>query len=338
MSHIVKYARRSKSRAEYWKSVSLREQCMFFVRFREKFDDANELEKELRDSGRGFQQGSTRSRLLYLVSRMDKEMLDYEKCAYEELLSFCARRNLAISNTIRNGKKNAVPVTHVLAKSPHICHFKKRELINALEKADENANVTSFTRLPAELRNVVYSYSFDYFHASAENNPLPPPPVAHASRLLRSEALPLFYQDYGLELWLQAPGYSNQAKINRSAASFIATLPSLLPLLRHVEFHVEWAAGRGLFNHRLVTWKIDLEVQGKGHRMEMIETADFSDGNLDPDKVIGQVDEEMRELLGRAADRVGEEGGIELGSDDWSDIKAIFDRGNKTITELLQSA
>lgn len=110
------------------------------------------------------------TRLQYLLSRAERGMISYENCEIAELQTFCTQRKI----TAVTGKTRS-----------------KSALIALLESADENQVFTGPFDLPAEMRNLIYEYSFDLF--DLERAFLPPPPLAAANRLLRSEVAPLFY-------------------------------------------------------------------------------------------------------------------------------------------------
>ena len=64
-----------------------------------------------------------------------------------------------------------------------------------LEKADDEATFDRFTELPPEIRQII----FQYYYESLPSNRCAPfkyqPPITMASRMIREESLPLFY-DY----------------------------------------------------------------------------------------------------------------------------------------------
>lgn len=68
---------------------------------------------------------------------------------------------------------------------------RKAEIIQALEKADEDRTFYGFAELPPELRVHIFEL---YFRSFTELEWPGIPPVAQASRLFRQEALPLFYK------------------------------------------------------------------------------------------------------------------------------------------------
>lgn len=106
-----------------------------------------------------------------------------------ELRKFCLRRKL-----------NSVP-----AKGAS-----KQALISLLWDADDHASFSQFTELPAELRIRVYEYVLQDPHLHISYKPLPrhknyaihrQPAITRTNRLLRKEALPIFYENASAQLW-----------------------------------------------------------------------------------------------------------------------------------------
>ncbi|KAK4549782.1 hypothetical protein LTR36_005083 [Oleoguttula mirabilis] len=109
------------------------------------------------------------ARLKQLLSRAERSLISYEKCDREELAGFCTSRKLTFT-----GEDDVTP------------------LLKILEHADEGAKFVRFTELPAEMRVRIYGLHFETLGTAFEA-PVQPP-IAKASRLLRTEALPVFYQ------------------------------------------------------------------------------------------------------------------------------------------------
>ncbi|KAK4901630.1 hypothetical protein LTR27_001402 [Elasticomyces elasticus] len=132
-----------------------------------------EAKRELMKRGI-FTNGSFgKERPIALLERADRGFLFYEQYEDTELRRFCESR--------------AIEVTTEQAAS-------KADLVIALETADETRTFTLFKLLP-ELRIHVYTHHFaSYHHVHCSN--LAPPPVTTASRQLRKEALPLFYDTH----------------------------------------------------------------------------------------------------------------------------------------------
>lgn len=308
---------------------------MIFVRLEEKIDDKRELKEELYENGRGFDADSGCAHLLHLVSRQDRGLLDYEKCTYEELLKFCARRGISASISRGKGKKKTTLVTNVLANHLHISQFTRRQLISALEKADEEISLPGFFQvLPAELRCRVYNYSFAYFDLP-EHDPCRPPPITQASQLARQESLPLFYQFHELSLQfdgLQGPGGK---LVGLNTRTFLDSLPHLAKLYRHVKLNAQWSLGGSLFDLTRSRWKISMDIQGNAYTITLREGLDWHSHGLGLEKVIKETDADIRKMFGEIASRAGEEQAIELEKEDWVALEDIFIRAHSQYNRSL---
>lgn len=112
---------------------------------------------------------ANKSRLREIYYRAQRGLVLYEGCDKDELKTFCDRRGLQLNNP-----------------TP-----KKRELIQLLEGADDGPSFSRLGDLPPELR--VYIYQL-YFQSFEPLNGPGQPPITQVSRLVRQEALPLFYK------------------------------------------------------------------------------------------------------------------------------------------------
>lgn len=187
------------------------------------------------------------ARLVELLSRPERGLICYEKCSHAELEAFCRARGLA-----RVGE-----ATHVL--------------IAVLEHADKEATFDRFTDLPAELRVRIYSMHFQSF-GSALETPVQPP-ITTTSKLLRKEALPLFYQSFAFvvsitDVWSQRdtpifPGYSRFCDLEDKTKAFWAKLPQqYLTLINKICFNDFRDRGLG------IEWLVDLGTNGHPSRVE----------------------------------------------------------------------
>lgn len=310
---------------------------MIFARLEGNVNNTRDLKMGLCLYGRGFHANSGRNHLLHLFSRLARGLLDYEKCTYEDLLKFCAQRGISASISRGKGKKKITPVTNVLVEHPHISQFTRRQLIGALEKADEEIQLTGFFGLlPAELRCRVYKYSFSYFFRVAE--PFPPPPIAQASQLARQESLPLFYQFHQLALYFDALEHPKGGLVGWSTRIFLDSLPHLAKLYRHIQVNVQWGHNWDMLDIPRSHWKISLDIQGNGHKISSCEDLDTEDPDAyDPglDKVIKETDADIRRMFGELASRVGEEQTIELEKEDWVALEGIFLRAHSQYKRSL---
>ena len=132
--------------------------------------------KQLKDmlEARRYYTGSVmeKKKLRECLKRSDRGLLSYLKYTNDELRELIRIRGID-TDSISGDKGH------------------RGELIDALEKEDDNRSFGSFTQLPAELRARIYKYYFedleDSLHAPKQ------PPLTRVSRLLREETLPLFY-------------------------------------------------------------------------------------------------------------------------------------------------
>ena len=114
-----------------------------------------------------------------LIRRAERGLLSYEGCRIQELRTFARNRHIDLQLSLLN----------------------KKELVQVLEEADEAATFRRFLDLPPELRTHIYTLHFLSFEIL--DSPAPPP-IAQVSRLVRNEALPLFYRVCTFEVELRA--------------------------------------------------------------------------------------------------------------------------------------
>lgn len=156
----------------YWK-VKSDQSCS--QELRNELEKAGLLPKLVGDQWR-------EDRILAMHSRYARGMLVLDGCTLHQLQQWYKMRNL--------------PAHRVEG-------FDKSRMITALEEADENVKLDRFMFLPAELRVEVYRHLFASYELKA-GHMLPSPPIARASRLLRKESLPVFYEDSAtrLHFWM----------------------------------------------------------------------------------------------------------------------------------------
>ncbi|KAF7186092.1 hypothetical protein HII31_12619 [Pseudocercospora fuligena] len=116
-----------------------------------------------------------KGRLVYLCSRMDRGLLNYEKCSSGELKQFCDRRQI----TLRPAWQH------------------KMSYMYLLENLDARGVFDGILRLPSELRLQIYERYFDWIRSVIyAYELLVPPPLAQVCRVWRNEVLPLFYSSF----------------------------------------------------------------------------------------------------------------------------------------------
>jgi hypothetical protein len=127
---------------------------------------ARKMIKYLEDHGYRCRGNATKTVALDAVGRYQRGLMSYEGLSVSELQSLCKAKGL--SSKAKTASR----------------------LARALEKADDNA-MFRFLDLPAEIRNMIYElYFLELPNLSGSHIQ---PPLTLASRLLRTEALPLFY-------------------------------------------------------------------------------------------------------------------------------------------------
>lgn len=120
----------------------------------------------------------SKQRKVCLCARAQQGYLSYDIYGLAELKDFARRRKIPLPH----GRLTAAL------------------LVRQLERADKNTKFPRFSELPPELRQAV---SEQYFASLAKERMklvFKQPPVTMASRLLRTEALPLFYRMITFEL------------------------------------------------------------------------------------------------------------------------------------------
>lgn len=140
-----------------------------------------ELVGYLKDHGYECRNTTSRPGVVDAIGRHHRGLMSYEGRNLNELQAFCKARGLPTKATTASG------------------------LARALERADDLATFPRFFDLPAEIRNVIYELHFDDFEPFEEK--FVQPPLTLASRQLRSEALPLFYDcaTFGLTADMASP-------------------------------------------------------------------------------------------------------------------------------------
>lgn len=127
-----------------------------------------EAKEFLQSNGYYTPKTTNKNAIRELVGRYQRGLLSYRKCNLEELRAFCKGRGL-------NTKAKTVS-----------------GLAKALEEADDVATFPRFFALPAELRNAIYEFHVRSFGGVPAVHQQPP--LVVASKQLRDEALPLFYE------------------------------------------------------------------------------------------------------------------------------------------------
>lgn len=126
-----------------------------------------ELVRYLSDKGYESREKINRPGVVDAIGRCQRGLMSYEGRGVKELKAFCIARGLPAKATTAS------------------------RLARSLEKADDLATFRRFFELPAEIRNIIYELHFHEFDPFKDQ--FVQPPLTLASRQLRSEALPVFY-------------------------------------------------------------------------------------------------------------------------------------------------
>lgn len=127
-----------------------------------------EAKEFLKSNGYYTPKTTTKNAIRELAGRYQRGLLSYRKCNVEELSGFCKGRGLNTKARTASG------------------------LAIVLEEADDVATFPRFFSLPAELRNAIYEFHVRSFGGVPAVHQQPP--LVVASKQLRDEALPLFYE------------------------------------------------------------------------------------------------------------------------------------------------
>ena len=158
------------------------------------------LRAMLKDAGYDVKASLPRDGMAALLRRHDAGNVNYYKCSKIDLNTFTVDRRIL--------SKKATPL-------------RAGSLIPKLLEADANATFTRFRELPPELRVRVYEYYIDSITEKPVHIPVDPP-LTRVSCLLRTEALPIFYNTCTIQLTIEE-GVIWSMDIQRSTHDFIRT-------------------------------------------------------------------------------------------------------------------
>ncbi|KAF7185352.1 hypothetical protein HII31_13331 [Pseudocercospora fuligena] len=152
-----------------------------------------DLKTSLDSRGLSYLKSSNKATLTEIHIRKQCGLLDYQQCDIDELSGFCITRGL-------------LPLPKLEGKNKR---QRKKVLIQHLQDADDSSTFNKFLDLPPELRVNIYEFYFQDLQASIPNLLLgtpnvsdwspdvakTQPPITITSRLIRKEALPVFYDN-----------------------------------------------------------------------------------------------------------------------------------------------
>ena len=179
-----------------------------------KLDSANRckksgLRKKLEENGHSvFESGcGTTARLRALYDRCQRGLLSFEGLPLQDLSRFATLRGIVVDPD----------ATATIVKAQ-------------LEKADNEATFDRFTELPPEIRQIIFQYYFGSLPSSERVPCKYQPPITMASRMIRAESLPLFY-DYCGRLEIVSTGpvtVPYKLSPSLSTAKFLQSTPTHL--------------------------------------------------------------------------------------------------------------
>lgn len=153
-----------------------------------------------------------------LLRRLARSLPAYEKCKIAELRAFAQQRGIAIHNNSR------------------------RDLVEALRRADDEPRFTRFLNLPVELREWIYRLYCSEFADEALHLPTWPP-LARVSKLLAEEMLKVFYGEctFGVALTTEsALREHRKLRMQRDTTLFFRSLkPEHLACIQKLELVFE---------------------------------------------------------------------------------------------------
>ncbi|KAK4901502.1 hypothetical protein LTR27_001274 [Elasticomyces elasticus] len=150
----------------------------------------------------GFPSSGGRAKLGPCISRIQRGQLCYQRCNDRELRTFVKDRRI----TVPEGTKLT----------------SKRTCVDLLEADDKERTLHGFMDVPPELRVTIYGR---YMATNPKNLRCPvQPPVTRASRLLRTEALPVFYESHTFDVHLHRRGWGGELRFTPEATDFMYSL------------------------------------------------------------------------------------------------------------------
>ncbi|SMY29365.1 unnamed protein product [Zymoseptoria tritici ST99CH_1A5] len=244
--------------ADYWK-IPATSEYLHNAQLRSIIDSAG--------GERHYPIATVATRLFQLAKRTQRRLRCYDGDSGKELKDFVRQRGLAAAT-----------------------HVKKRELIEVLEAADEDATFARFLDLPPELRTLIYEFHFASYSSDRRLGAIQsavPPPITHISSQIRRETLQLFYTTSDFQFDFERVD-AQFLKIETESTNINRHLPQeLFPIIRNFRVHVRefvyWGAGRyGPVEHAVCsvyfpTGSAKLSVQvlhGVHDRKKMMSSAD----------------------------------------------------------------
>ncbi|KAK0354030.1 hypothetical protein LTR94_014298 [Friedmanniomyces endolithicus] len=178
-----------------------------------------------------FGQSTGRGRLSALLTRLDRGLLTYEKYGPAELRQLCRRRGFQPTQRARGEAMKA-----------------------SLEQADDELTFPRFMDLPPELRVEIYGY---HLHSLDQGTLAVQPPLTTVCKLVRREALPLFYavHRFGVNGFNDDTGWNNTFILCAVSQAMIQDIgPTNLSQIRKLRLQLTAKTSRGYLSE----WIVDL--------------------------------------------------------------------------------
>lgn len=151
------------------------DKCDQFWKMQPYLRSGSGLRAELRRRNIYFVPSAKPRRLVAILHRSDRGLLNYETCHSEDLKTFVQQRHLT-----------AADEQGVLRLDT------KRKLVTLLEQVDEDTTFPRLLELPAELRDRIYELHITDIVTNVDGASNQPP-LTLVCRQLRNETLPIFY-------------------------------------------------------------------------------------------------------------------------------------------------
>ena len=159
------------------------------------------LRSDLEAKGLTFEDGASKEELVEVQQRLDRGLLIYdERITSQELSKFVQDRQLRSTSGTRKSMRS------------------RKNMIAVLMAADDGLSFDKFGQLPAELRESILKFHFKSLPADKHCTFTTQPPVTRASKLLRTQALPIFhgFMSFGLNFFLATDGYNDGDDISKA--------------------------------------------------------------------------------------------------------------------------
>lgn len=203
----------------------------------------------------------------------------------------------------------------------------KRTLISLLWDADDNPSFDRFTQLPPELRVRIYELMFQGSHVHGLDEDLYPshfnyalhsqPAITKTNRLLRKEALPVFYDT------ADAHVFAPSVHMKLPGSVLLDAPVSVVANFRKIKMHASNLEKHGPAMNG--DWKIELAGKGKEAQVEYVPKYD---DEVEDAGYRMQVEAEIRQILQKMEAR---EGTVKLSRADVAELHRVVKTANANL-------